>query len=120
MQHNESRLQSACVLWFDMQYPAMSDLLFAIPNGGKRNAIEAKIMKGEGVRAGIPDLMLACPMGRYHGLFIEMKSGNNSSTAKQKEKQRRLREQNYCVMECRDIDHFIDIIDSYMKEETIN
>ena len=48
-------------------------LLFAIPNGGKRDYRTAKILQSEGVRSGIPDLMLAIPKGMHHGLFIEMK-----------------------------------------------
>lgn len=48
-------------------------LLFAIPNGGKRDYRTAKILQSEGVRSGIPDLMLAIPKGTHHCLFIEMK-----------------------------------------------
>ena len=47
--------------------------LFAVPNGGKRGKIEAAIMKAEGVRAGMLDLMLFVPVHPYHGLFVEMK-----------------------------------------------
>lgn len=56
--------------------------LFAIPNGGHRQAVEAANLKMEGVKAGVTDLEFAKPifvpggMGRdriYCGLFLEMK-----------------------------------------------
>lgn len=55
--------------------------LFAIPNGGYRDKITAGKLKAEGVKRGVPDVMLPLPMpnpsgGRipmYCGLFIEMK-----------------------------------------------
>lgn len=61
--------------------PAL-DWLFAIPNGGKRDPITAARMKAEGVKAGVPDIMLPVSRGwfQYHapdqiwtGLFIELK-----------------------------------------------
>lgn len=49
------------------------DWLFAIPNGGERNAATAGRLKAEGVKSGVPDLMLPVPRRNYAGLFIEMK-----------------------------------------------
>lgn len=58
-------------------------LMFAIPNGGLRSKATAGRLKAEGVKAGVPDIMV--PVARdlmsdqfheytlYHGLFIEMK-----------------------------------------------
>ncbi len=57
MRGQEDRLQIACVRWFRIQYP--EHLIHHSPNGGKRNAIEAKKFKDMGVVAGFPDLFIA-------------------------------------------------------------
>ena len=75
--HKESTLQIACVKWFNAIYPEHQGLLFSVPNGGQRNAITAKIMKAEGVVAGVSDLILFMPRRRYHALCIEMKVDTN-------------------------------------------
>jgi hypothetical protein len=48
-------------------------LLFAIHNQGHGDKVRGSIAKAEGVKAGVPDLMLPVPRGLYYGLFIEMK-----------------------------------------------
>lgn len=59
--------------WLNMgRYPELINL-FAIPNGGARDAITGALLKAEGVLAGVPDLFLGCARGGYHGLFIELK-----------------------------------------------
>ena len=58
-------------------------LMFAIPNGGLRNKATAGRLKAEGVKAGVPDIMLPWPAQHYHGLFIEIKVGENKATAEQ-------------------------------------
>lgn len=51
------------------------DLLwFHVPNGGKRNQLEAKKFKRMGVRAGVSDLIFLEPRKGYNGLIIELKS----------------------------------------------
>ena len=56
--------------------------IFAIPNGGHRHIKVAMKLKPEGVRAGIPDLLLPIPVGKYHGLFVEMKRQKGGSVSK--------------------------------------
>ncbi|MCL2775039.1 MAG: VRR-NUC domain-containing protein [Oscillospiraceae bacterium] len=54
------------------KYPELK-LLAAIPNGGKRDGRTGAILKAEGVKPGIPDIILPVARGGYHGLFIELK-----------------------------------------------
>lgn len=88
MRHKESNLQIACVRWFRYEYPHLAKMLFAVPNGGARNAITGAILKAEGVVAGVADLILLCPSvnGKYHSLCIEMKT--TSKASKQRETQK--------------------------------
>lgn len=79
---DESRLQQACVRWFDLQYPQRSKLLFAVPNGGSRNEIEAAKMKREGVRAGVSDLIFLTPSGTP--IFLEFKTIKGKQSENQK------------------------------------
>src|SRR5262245_46077094 len=55
-------------------------LLFAIPNGGKRDKVTAARLKAEGVKAGVPDICLPVARMGYYGFWIEMKVGKNKTT----------------------------------------
>ena len=59
------------------------ELLYHIPNGGKRNKLIAVQLKKEGVKAGVLDLHLPVARGGYHSLYIEMKIKPNKLTTKQ-------------------------------------
>lgn len=80
------------------------EMLFAIPNGGDRQASVAASLKAEGVKAGVPDLMLPVPRGAYAGLWIEMKKPsermkrNGGRSDKQVEWHKKLVEQRYAVV----------------------
>lgn len=52
-------------------------LLIHVPNGGARTAAEAGVLKATGVVAGIPDLLLLAPRGRFCGLAVEMKGADS-------------------------------------------
>lgn len=71
----ESEEQVTLFSWARMKerkYPELR-LLHHIPNGGSRNQIEAKHLKAQGVKSGVPDLCLPVARGLWHGLYIEMK-----------------------------------------------
>ena len=81
---SESAEQRALVEYWRMrrrQIPG-EPLLFAIPNGGRRDAATGARLKAEGALAGVPDLLLAWPAGGLHGLFIELKRANGGRPSK--------------------------------------
>lgn len=80
----EHRLQCGCVSWFCLQYHAWRGLLFAVPNGGRRDGITGKKLKDEGVVPGVSDLLLLYPSGKYHALCVEMKTPKGRQSEVQK------------------------------------
>ena len=97
---SEHAHQVTLVNWFDNRYKDISGYLFAIPNGGLRaKAVAVKLAK-EGVRRGIPDLMLPVATDGYHGLFIELKKEKGRLTPQQKDWIERLSEQGYLAVVC--------------------
>jgi hypothetical protein len=50
---------------------------FAVPNGGFRRPIEAKILKGLGVKSGVPDLIIV-KSGATYALELKTKTGKLS------------------------------------------
>lgn len=115
MKHLESDLQKNCVRWFRHQYPELSRLLFAVPNGGKRSRIEAAIMYGEGVVSGVADLILLVPRGDYHSLCIEMKYGKNVQSENQKEWGKDVERYGNKYAVCRSIDSFVELVNNYLN-----
>ena len=113
MKTQESNLQIQCVKWFRLQYPNV--IIAAIPNGGKRNAITASILKQEGVLAGMPDLIVCCDKNGYNGLFIEMKYGKNKLSANQVEVIGKLKQEGYKVEVCYTFDEFVKVCNEYLK-----
>ena len=71
IKHDEDALQTAVVRWWNYQYPEFAGLLFAVPNGGRRDAREGARLKQQGVTAGVSDLILLVP--RPHVLLLELK-----------------------------------------------
>lgn len=80
--------QAAIFCWSAMNINKYPDLawLHSIPNGGSRHIAEATKMVAAGLRSGVWDIFLPCPIQKrdyqgfgetfkygYHGLYIEMK-----------------------------------------------
>ena len=82
IKHDEAALQTSIVLWFGMQYPEFSGMLFAVPNGGRRDAREGARLKKEGVRAGVADLILLVPRPNVLLLEVKVKGGKLSDAQK--------------------------------------
>lgn len=115
MRHQESIIQQNCVRWFRLQFPKLSRLLFAVPNGGARRPIEGKIMKAEGTLVGVSDLILLYPSKGFHALCIEMKTEKGRQQPSQKLFQRAVEEMGYKYIICRSFEAFMDEIRAYLK-----
>ena len=117
--HTESRLQAACVAWFRMKYRNLSPMLFAVPNGGYRSAAEARMMKAEGVTAGVSDLILLLSRGGYTALCIEMKTTSRGSQLSPTQKlwQQAAAENGCKCAVCRDIYQFKETVENYLNGE---
>lgn len=125
---SEHAEQVALLQWAKMTRKRLPELalLFAIPNGGDRNAIVAKKLKAEGVRAGVPDLFLPVARDRFHGLFLEMKrtdkrpvrNGKGGVSPQQSQWIDALRDQNYRVEVCYGWQESAAVLESYLTEKS--
>jgi len=74
--------EQAAVIGWSSHIPEIRGRLFHIPNGGSRHKLEAVALKRQGVRAGVSDLFLPVPKGKFHGMWIEMKAVNGAKPSK--------------------------------------
>lgn len=96
------------------KYPCLA-LLHHIPNGGSRNRLEARNLKLQGVKSGVPDICLPVPCGKYHGLYIEMKYGKNKPTDNQNRWLTLLRQNGYCTAICYGWEDAKKVIENYLN-----
>ena len=92
-QHNidlstEDGHQYALMLWSRQasvraQYPELA-MLYHIENERQCSPQQAARRKRMGVKKGVPDLCLPVARGRYHGLYIELKTPTGRATPDQR------------------------------------
>lgn len=92
-------------------------LAFAIPNGGFRHKRTAAMLQREGVKAGVPDIMLPVARGGYHGLFVELKRANrrNHATDNQRQWLDNLAAQGYATAVCYGADEALGVFLRYVE-----
>lgn len=104
----------ACKL-LEFQYPELK-YLYAVPNGSQRHIAVAVKLKAEGVKRGVPDLVLPVMIPNGPGsLYIEMKSDDGKPTETQQDYLRFLHAQGFEVHICRAPDEAITHIKDYME-----
>ena len=108
----------------EKQYPHLSRLV-AIPNGGFRHPATAAMLKAEGVKAGIPDIVLfaqcwnADGSERYGAMFIELKrrDGSNHATPEQEQWIAALNDAGYYAVVAYGCAEAIQYIECYLNDE---
>lgn len=78
----QARLVAALRCHWHLRPVEHRPIVFAVANGGKRNAAEAANLKVQGVLAGIHDLIIWLPGGR--SLLVEMKAADGRLSDSQK------------------------------------
>jgi len=79
----ESQIQQQIVIFERNTYSIKGEsLIFAVPNGGTRNILEAKLLKNTGVMSGVSDLILIVKNKIY---FIELKAEKGMQSEIQKQ-----------------------------------
>jgi len=92
--------------------------MFHIPNGGSRHKVEARKLKEQGVKAGVPDVCLPVARGGYHGLYVELKrikGGKVSSD--QQDWIKALAAEGYMAVVCRGWNEAAEAILKYLRQE---
>lgn len=116
---SEAQHQAAIMKWsrqpeIRSRWPELA-LLYHIPNGGTRDAIEGRHLKQQGVKRGVPDLCLPAAKGRYHGLYLEMKTETGRPTAEQKWWGEQLLKQGYMWEVCHGWRSAVRVLELYLS-----
>ena len=119
-QPTEEQEQAAVMEWRELmqyQFPDLEDLIH-IPNGGLRSKSEAVRFKRLGVRPGVSDLFLPSPVGKYHGLWIEMKRKKGGRLEpEQKDWIERMNRKGYLALVAHGAEEACDMIYQYLTGE---
>ena len=114
--NDEHKLQVSMVNWFRLQYPSMRHNLFAVPNGGRRDASTGRRLKDEGVLAGVSDLILLKSNQHYGALLIETKTKKGTQRESQKEWESKITADGYKYVVVRSLDDIIKEVNDYLKD----
>lgn len=119
MSASENQHQMAVIKWTQQasirrQWPELK-LLFHIPNERYCTPQQGKILQRMGVRRGVPDLCLPVPRGKYHGLFIEMKTETGHATGDQEWWGEHLLAQGYFWEVCHGWESAVRVLEWYLS-----
>ena len=115
----EKEEQTALMKWAVLSAGRRPELrlIYHIPNGGSRNAIEARNLKAQGVKAGVPDICLPVARKGYHGLYIELKRQQGGRVSEAQDGWiKALNEQGYLAKVCAGFMEAVRLIEDYLGE----
>lgn len=121
MSVSEAKHQQAVIEW--SQQPAVRSrwpelaLLHHIKNETREGAARVAVDKAMGVKRGVPDLCLPVPKGKYHSLYIEMKTEKGRISQAQKWWGEKLVESGNMWAVCRGCKEAISVLEWYLSLE---
>lgn len=114
--HEEANIQSEFFAQTKIFFPSIPDkLLFAIPNGGSRNKLEAINLKRQGVKRGVADVLLLIPKGGFASLCLEFKTKTGKQSPEQKEFQIQAEKCGSKYVIVRSVKEAIEKVSEYLK-----
>jgi hypothetical protein len=116
----EGQEQAALMREIELRYPVVFELIYHVPNGGHRHIKVAVKLKEQGVKAGVPDLVLPMARGGYFGLYIEFKATPPFDAAvspSQDSYIHALTEQGYLAIVCRGHFDAMEQLRAYLRLE---
>lgn len=122
----EEAVQSALFDWLNCtKYNGLNvgAYAFAVPNGaylfgtaGQRSAQMARL-KRQGLKTGVPDVVIAIPIAPYHGLYVELKREREARPKTSDEQQTwlaKLAGQGYCAKLAYGFDEAQQVVRDYL------
>jgi hypothetical protein len=114
--NEEARIQAEFFEKVPLFFPRLPDkLLYAVPNGGSRNPIEAVNLKKQGVKSGVADVILQIPKKGYAGLCMEFKTPRGRQSDEQKEYQRQVEMAGSKYVIVRSVEQAIEAVQRYLE-----
>lgn len=112
----EADIQSEFFSQVKLFFPRIPDkLLFAVPNGGSRNKLEAINLKRQGVKPGVSDVILLIPKGGFASLCLEFKTKIGKQSDEQKEFQKQAENCGSKYVIVRSVKEAIEEMKEYLK-----
>ncbi len=116
LNHEEADIQSEFFAQAKIFFPSIPEkLLFAVPNGGSRNKLEAINLKRQGVKSGVADVLLLIPKGGFASLCLEFKTKTGKQSPEQKEFQKQAEKCGSKYVIVRSVKEAIDKVREYLK-----
>lgn len=114
--HEEADIQSEFFAQAKIFFPRIPEkLLFAVPNGGSRNKLEAINLKRQGVKSGVADVLLLIPKGGFASLCLEFKTKTGKQSPEQKEFQKQAEKCGSKYVIVRSVKEAIEKVREYLK-----
>ena len=116
LEKSEAKIQQEIGNWFinnyGLKHSEPKRIIFAIANGGKRDLREAKSLKLQHVKAGIPDMQIILENGRV--VWVEVKTEKGVLSAVQKLVMQDIEDLGHHYLVVRSLEDFKNQIKKYL------